>query len=186
MVDPVNFTDYNRNDFELEECLLFSIMAAGKNAKTTARLLDSFLKKHGTSSPFKICEAFDIPTLTTLLKAAGFGCYTLKAQSIHQLVRSGLNLRTCTIDDLIDIRGIGRKTANLFLMHTRQNYKAACLDTHLLKFLRENGYDAPKSTPQSKKRYAELEKAFLSIAEKRKIDPTDLDLIVWRQYSKSA
>ena len=43
MIDPSDVTKYDRTEEELEEWLLFCIVAAGKTAKTQARLLENFL-----------------------------------------------------------------------------------------------------------------------------------------------
>ena len=59
----------------------------------------------------------------------------------------------------------------------------AGLDTHILKFLTAKGFDAPKSTPASKKKYVELEQAFIEIAEKEGKTPATLDLEIWNTYS---
>jgi thermostable 8-oxoguanine DNA glycosylase len=188
MVDPINFTNYNRTTYQLEETLLFSLLVAGKNALTTSRLLDTFIKdfKFGNETPFEVFSKFNlhqIPKLSVVLKDYGFGCYNNKAKGIHQLVRAELDLKTCSVDDLEKIHGIGRKTANLFLMHTRKDYRCGCLDTHILKFLKEKGYDVPKATPSSKKKYKEIESIFISICDELKMDSAELDLAIWRHYS---
>jgi len=187
MVDPINFTNYNRTDNELQEVLIFGLLVAGKNALTTSRLLDALLRdfSHIGDSPFEIVRRFELdrlPKLSTVLKDYGFGCYNMKAKGLYELVRSGVNLRTCTADDLEKIRGIGPKTANLFLMHTRKAYRGCCIDTHILKFLKEKGYDVPKSTPTGRK-YKQIEKIFLTICDAMSMSPADLDLKVWRYYS---
>ena len=83
------------------------------------------------------------------------------------------------------IYGIGRKTSRGFILHTRPNAQCAVLDTHILKFLNEQGApDVPKSTPPSKSEYERLEKYFLSICRKKKITPAKQDLKVWNYYSK--
>jgi thermostable 8-oxoguanine DNA glycosylase len=185
MIDPVNFTNYQRNNAELEECLLFCVLVAGKNAKLTARLLENLLISLPGNSPFDKCR--QIPTAeecSFILAKHRFGCYNMKGKAVHQLVRSGLDLRSCRLEDLLKIHGIRYKTANFFLLHTRKGYVAACLDTHILKFLRERGHVVSRFTPQSVKKYRELERIFLKIAEEEKMTPTDLDLQIWRKYSK--
>ena len=117
-----------------------------------------------------------------MLKKHGVGCYTHKARTIYELVHSGLGLDTCTAEELEKIYGIGMKTSRCFILHSREGAQYAGLDTHILKFLRAEGYDAPKSTPP-KKKYLELEKIFLKIAKNKKKLPADLDLEVWNAYS---
>lgn len=188
MIDPINFTNFNRTNYELEETLLFGLLVAGKNAITTSRLLDNFIKdfKYEGDTPFEVFKRFrmdDVPRLSVALKDYGFGCYNAKAKGIYQLVRANLNLRTCTVADLEKISGIGMKTANLFLMHTRKDYKGCCIDTHLLKFLRDLGYTVPKSTPSSKKIYYEISKLFIELTDTHGISTTELDLMIWNAYS---
>lgn len=189
MVDPVNFTNYNRTDVELEETILFGVCVAGKNAITTARALDRFLSRAHlvyfmkNFLPFQCLRNYEKEEIAEMLLASGIGCYNIKGESIHKLVNSGINLRTCTEDDLDDIYGIGLKTATLFLMHTREGYRAACLDVHILKHLKKLGYDVPKTTPGSRKKYKEIQKIFLELADKSGLSPADYDLALWREYS---
>lgn len=185
MVDPINFTNYKRNNNELQETVLFSLLVSGKNALTTARLLEKFLEDHVQigNTPFDKFKIYPLAVLPGVLKKYGFGCYNSKAKGIYQLVNSGINLRDCTFNELRLIHGIGPKTANLFLMHTRESYRGACIDTHILKYLRDLGYKVPKSTP-SKKKYAELQEVFLEICDKRNVNPAKLDLEIWNYYRK--
>lgn len=158
---------------------------AGKNASVTSRLLDLFLNElhRGKKDfqPFAVIREYK-GDLEGLLKKIGFGCQKAKARSLRELVNSGLDLRTCSADDLEGIYGIGPKTARCFLIHTRKNVRHAGIDTHLLKWLKSLGYDVPKSTPTGKV-YKRLEEIFLSLADKLKMTPAVLDLAVWRFYS---
>lgn len=184
MVDPINFTNFNRTPAELEEVALFSVLVAGKNAVSTAKALDRFLGD--TKAPFAFVRKIPLEKLPAILKSVGIGCYERKALYLHHLVHSGVDLKTCTEDDLVAMPGIKYKTANMFLMHTRQGYRGGCLDTHILKYLRDLGHKVPKSTPQSRKRYREIQDIYFKIAESLGVDPTTLDLEVWRKYSGHA
>ena len=184
MVDPINFTNFNRTTDELEEVLLFTVLVAGKNALTTAKSLDKLLHfigwRHG--SPFEYLKKYTQPALKGLLHIHGIGCYTHKAKSIYQLVNSGLNLKECTTADLEDIYGIGPKSSRMFILHTRPNSKVACLDVHILHYLRDKGYDVPKATPSSKKKYKDVEDLFLEVAKGK--DIAEFDLEIWNLYRK--
>lgn len=186
MVDPVNFTDYGRSLEQLEEALIFCVLVAGKKALTTSRALDKLLTSIQSGKPFESFRKFSEKELQTLLMMHGIGCHTAKAKSIYQLVRAELDLKKCGLFDLIKIYGIKFKTANFFLMHTRENYVAACLDTHILKHLAALGHKVPKSTPQSKKSYDRIQKIFLDLCETEGKKPADLDLELWRKYSGNA
>ena len=187
MVDPINLTNYNLTDIELEETILWALLVAGKNALVTSRLLDAFLRdySHIADTPFEIFNRFELdrlPQLSVALKDYGFGCYNLKAKGIHQLVRANLNLRTCTVDDLEKIRGIGMKTSRMFILHTRKDAMCIPLDVHILHYLRDLGYDVPKTTPGSKKKYLIIEKLAIQLACKEGKSCANWDLDIWNKY----
>lgn len=184
MIDPSKITNYNLTVPELEEHLLWWVCAAGKNGTTASRLLDKFLIKiNGYNiTPFSALRMVPPQLIAPMLKSCGIGCHSHKARTMNELVERKLNLKTCTAEDLEEIYGIGMKTSRCFILHSRKGAQYAGLDTHVLKFLRAEGYDAPKSTP-SKKKYLELEKIFLEIAKKKNKLPADLDLEIWNAYS---
>ena len=68
-----------------------------------------------------------------------------------------LDLRTCTREDLMDVYGVGPKTARFFLLHTREFCDEVVLDTHILRWMRErcDVKEAPKNTPQNPEKYAQ-------------------------------
>lgn len=189
MVDPVNFTNFNHSLAELEEKIIFSILVAGKNAMTTAKCCDNFLKEtHHRSSvkwlnPFESLKNFKVDEISSMLNKNGIGCYNYKSKSIHQLIHSKLDLKTCSVNDLDDIFFIGPKTARMFILHTRPNEEFAVLDVHILKFLKDKGVEGvPKGTPNGKK-YIDLEKKFLFFAKESGMNVADFDLYLWRKYS---
>jgi thermostable 8-oxoguanine DNA glycosylase len=100
-----------------------------------------------------------------------------------ELAQKGLDLSACSVSDLEAVRGIGPKTARCFLMHSRRNVRHAGLDTHVLKYMREMGFDVPKSTPAGRK-YIEIESKFLEIADKSGMSVAEFDLKIWKGYSK--
>jgi len=184
MVDPIKFTNFNRTTDELEEVLLFTVLVAGKNALTTAKSLDKLLHFIGWryGSPFEYLKKYTQPALKGLLHIHGIGCYTHKAKAVHQLVNSELDLKKCTTDDLEGIYGIGPKSSRMFILHTRPNSRVACLDVHILHYLRDKGYDVPKVTPSSKKKYKDVEDLFLEVAKGKNI--AEFDLEIWNLYRK--
>jgi len=46
-----------------------------------------------------------------------------------------------------------------------------------LRWLRNNGYNAPKTTPPAGKKYRELELAFIAEGKKRGLSPKDWDTL---------
>jgi endonuclease III len=186
MIDAANITDYNLFDNELEARMIFWVLAAGKNgtraAEITNKMVDNWIRLVGNIRPFKVLRSMDMPELVKMCAFYGTGCQTSKGRSLYELSRANLNLRTCLPEDLEKIYGIGMKTARCFIIHSRENAPFAGLDTHILKHLRELGYDAPKNTPSSKKKYLTLEKIVLTLAEKTGKSPADYDLMIWNQY----
>ncbi len=189
MVDPDNITDYNRTDRELEEFMVFAICAAGKNANTTAKILNDIFDAAELVVEMPISFLARKKNLPDYLKKKGIGCYNNRAKTIHELDKTikmeGYFLRSASIDDLEAIHGIGPKTARFFIMHSRRDQRVAALDTHILKELKANGIDVPKSTPPAGKRYNELEKEFIKLADKAGKHVADYDLEVWLKHRKT-
>ena len=194
MIDPNNITELDASRFRLEEQLLFWICVAGKKASTISARLEILFKSickywefPEEAGPFNVIRGYlalkNTHQLAKLMKECGIGCYNLKAESWTDLVSRDIDLKTCSVADLEDIKGIGPKTARCFIMHTRKDAQVAGLDTHVLKFLRALGYDVPKQTPPSGKRYQEVEQMFLELCEQSGRTPAVLDLLVWRVYS---
>lgn len=183
MIDPTKITEYNCSDNRLEELILFWVCAAGKNGVTAARclndLLTSFVRR---SSPFEIVRYInDNFSLSEEMKRCGIGCYNNKSITFKHLISSNLDLKTCSVQDLESIHGIGPKTARCFLIHSRENQMFAGLDRHALKFLKDKGHDVPKATPTGKK-YLELEKIFLDYVKESGKTVSDFDLSIWLEY----
>lgn len=182
MINPKNITNYNRSESELEEFILFAVLVAGKNSKTQSEKLNLFLGDN-IDSPFDYIE-FLIDKNELMEKAVKYklGQYKRIFRCFTELIKYKNMLSKITKKELMSIYGISSKTANFFLMHSRKGYVGACLDTHILKWLRSLGYNAPKSTPSVKK-YDYWEKIFVD--ECKKIFPNknlaDIDLEIWKQ-----
>lgn len=191
MINAKDIIKFNRTDEELEELALFLIAVAGKKADTVAKQLHTFLSIYddkGRMTPFAVVKyrlTSQAMSLEQQLKLHGFGCQTRLARAFKETTESGLNLRTCSLEDLMKIHGIGRKSASCFLAWTRPKVQVAMLDTHLMKYIRnEMGYsDAPKATPSSKKQYDYYEKLYLDHCKEKKVNPTEYDLQIWKSYA---
>lgn len=188
MIDPINITNFNLSQAETEEVLLFWVCAAGKNGVTAARCLDKLLstwrgklyKLH--PSPFDIIQyIYKFGNLADEMKKHGIGCYNAKSKTFIYLVCNRMDLKTCSVEDLELVPGIGPKTARCFLIHSRENQQYAGLDTHVLKFLRDKGHDVPKQTPTGKK-YRNLELEFLKYVTESKMTVANFDLKIWNDY----
>lgn len=183
MIDPQNITDYNRSDEELEELLLFSAAVTAKTAVVIAKQLDNFLSGIRGDSPFdKVRRTISANTLIWRLKAARIGQYKRLEKAFTQIVE--LNPRTCTVEQLEAIHGIGPKTARFFILHSRPNQRIAALDTHMIHYLRDLGYTKLNNTPSSRKKYLELETIFIAEADKAGKTVAEFDLSIWNKYSK--
>lgn len=183
MIDPFDVTKYDRSKSELEEFLAFCVFVAGKPAKRTSQNLDKLLNEDG--SPFQqIRKWIDDGSFRSKLEKYGFGQYTKLCRAFSELTSSNMNLKTCSVEDLESIYGIGPKTARFFILHSQKGAKVACLDTHILTWMRDQGYDAPRSTPPAGRQYRELEECFLKIAEEKGKTPADLDLEIWSSLTR--
>jgi len=183
MINPLKITNYRQTEAGLQESILFWILAAGKNGLTAANCLESLLNSWRKKTPFKtIVHINNSTNLAEEMKRHGIGCYNHKSKSFLDLISKNLDLKTCSVDELESVRGIGPKTARCFLIHSRKNQRYAGIDTHLLKFMRDMNYETPKSTPSGKK-YKELEGFFLRLCDQVSMKPADLDLLVWNAYS---
>lgn len=183
MIDPNNITNYNLTKDELEEHILWWILAAGKNGMTAAKSLDKLLKlKPIHNSPFQFIRAYlNTADLALSMKNCGIGCYNIKANTFREIAFSQINLKTCSVSELEKIKGIGQKTARCFLIHSRPNQQLAGLDRHILHFLKDKGYNVPSSTPTGK-RYAQIEQYFISEVKKTSKTISELDLEIWKHY----
>lgn len=171
----------NLTEKELQYRIIYSIIVAGKNA----RFAENATKKlfNNDIMPFEQIKIWiENSSLEEELKKAKIGNYNKMYICFKELIKSNINLFTCSPADLEKIHGIGPKTARFFILWTRPDANVAALDVHILRWLGKQGYNVPKSTPNGKK-YAELEKAFLNEAEKLNLAPAELDKNIWTESS---
>jgi thermostable 8-oxoguanine DNA glycosylase len=183
MIQPTKITDYDRTDAELERFWTFCVLVAGKNADwASAKVCD--LYRHAEDqgkTPFGYLREHE-HALHNLLVANRVGQYHRIERALRESL--GLNLRTCTVEELEGIFGIGPKTARFFVLHSRPGAHVAVLDTHVLRwlsrFLNDDRCAIPRSTP-APRAYARLEKLCL-IAMRSAfpgLTPAQADLMVW-------
>lgn len=188
LVDPHDITRFDSSIEELELVLLFWISAAGKKATAASRSLAALLTEgsqtFGVAKPFSIVRSFG-GSLSEAMKSHGMGCYNNKSRSMLALANSGIDLKSCSVEDLEAIPGIGPKTSRCFLIHSRRGVRHAGLDTHVLKYMRDRGFEVPKSAP-SGRRYREIEASFLSLADASGMELADFDLAIWRMYESKS
>jgi len=193
-VNPTDITDFNRDTNQLEAFWLFCMFVAGKNSDYASRCLSKLLysaKWRSCNKPefsdndgvFNYFKSIGEVGVHNALVANKVGQYTRLTKGVMQSL--DLNLRTCTLEDLLKIHGVGNKTARFFLLHTRAGCEYAVLDTHILKWMRNRGEDVPKSTPTNSKVYRELEKRFRYLSRLAHPSLTDaqIDLLIWSEQS---
>ena len=197
MIDPYNITNYNRTKNELEEFLLFCIVVAGKTAYIQSKKLEEFLKSINTRlmmpeniSPIQSLKSADQHgILLQEIQKAKLGQYKKIYAAFKYLIENPIYLKMTWPYILEKVPGIGKKTSRFFLLHSDVNYKnrIAILDTHILKFIRENIDDkAPKSTPTNSNTYVLWEDKFIYWCEKNNKDVAEFDLEVWKSYARTA
>lgn len=187
---------------ELEKFLLVNMFVAGKNASIQQTKLDQFINCARRDLGAYVVDTLGIlsaihNTLTNTeindkvlewLKEVKAGQYTRLTNGIVHLATSigsgAIDLKVCTRAGLVKIKGIGLKTASMFLMYTRRNSQYACLDTHILKYLREEvGTDnVPLTTPSVKSEYVRLETVFRNCAALENKPIAVFDFEIWSRY----
>ena len=196
MINPYQITNYNRRSSELEEFLLFCIVVAGKTAYIQAQKLEDFLVSVNTRlmmpeniNPFqtlKSAEQHGI-LMEEILKAK-LGQYKKIYSGFKYICSNQYDLNKMTPELLEKIPGVGMKTSRFFLLHSDSFYsnKIAILDTHILKFIKENIDDkAPKSTPTIRVTYKYWEDRFLFWCEQNNKNVADFDLEVWKSFART-
>ncbi len=170
--------------WEIQARLIYAVLVAGKSAKFAEMKLLALVGNRVDDLPFEIIyDHIQCGDLEEWLRSNRTGSYGRLLKCFPGLIQ--LSPLTCTIQQLEAIHGVGPKTARFFIMWTRPDAMCAALDTHVLKWLRSLGYDAPKSTPQAGTQYDELERAFLHEAQQRGKTPRDMDFEVWDWYANS-
>lgn len=185
MIDPHDITRFDRTEAELEELVLFCTAVGGKTARFIAAALAEFLCAHEGSSPFDAIRRLKrADRLGEAIRASRLGKHRRLARAFAELTESGLDLRTCSVDELEAIHGIGPKTARFFVLHSRPDQALAVLDTHILRFMRQRGFrNIPVATPTGR-RYRDIEAKFLALAAREGRDAAEFDLAIWSQSAR--
>jgi thermostable 8-oxoguanine DNA glycosylase len=187
LIDPHKITNFNRTNRELQTFYMFCVLVAGKNSAIQARKLDAFLSEAPYNMlPFSYINKlwYDNQLMDKMMEHK-LGQYKRLFKCFTETFRSVECLRRTSVFALERVFGVGPKTARFFLTHSRetaQNF--AVLDTHVLRWMRDElGVDAPKATPNGT-RYSELEQTFLRYCRKVGATPAELDLHIWSKYNK--
>lgn len=180
---------FDATDHQLQRMLMTGVVVAGKVARQQQDKLDQFevllwrrAEKAATvfNAMLQVANMDGWSGVEDMLRKVKMGQYTRVIAAFRGMVEAKLDLRTCSRDDLVKIPGIGLKTASFFIMFTRRNANIACLDTHILAYMREHNMhpQVPRSTPPPKL-YLELEKVWLFHCKEINRDPAELDFEIW-------
>ena len=132
----------NLDDFELQWRLLYSIFVANKTSEFAEKKTLAFIGMLNKDElPFDYIKTLDDFWLDNTLRFIGVGQYRRTVPALRGIVN--LNLRTCTIDDLEAVKGIGMKTSRFYLMCIKRDSDVATLDVHVLRWMKSQGYDVP-------------------------------------------
>lgn len=186
MIDPTRITDFNRSRHQLEEFWLFCIVVAGKTASQMAKKFDAFIApRRDDEGPFDyIRRLIAEDRLEAEMRRIKLGKYKLLNRGFPESVAANApKLETASLIEFCSIYGVNFKTANFFILHSRENADVAVIDTHVLKFLRHRGHPGiPKTVPQNR-RYFEIEALMKAEARKSDLTFAEFDLAVWNHYS---
>lgn len=172
---------------QLEWWILFTICVAGKGARQTQDKMKALMKRlkqiFGAGTPFFLVrEAIAHKILDDLLREYKFGKYNLVNRGFAQAIE--IDVKKISIENLEKIHGIGPKSARMIMLYYDPKSEAVPLDTHVLKYLRKKGYDAPKTTPSAGPKYNFLEEAFVREAKRQHKTVRELDTEVWQSYAR--
>lgn len=194
MIDPKKVTDYNRNQWQLQEFLLYCICVAGKKSKIESPKVRKFCMDARMGFgllPFELIRkllkisSVEEDGLKQHLKKYKISPYTQRYNSFKDAVTLlPDDLSEVTLSDLMQVRGISTKTSRFFLTHSREDFDEPVLDTHILRYLKDVGYDdIPSSTPQNSEVYARVAELFRRLANFEGMSVADFDLHIWTKYS---
>ena len=192
--DPTSFDsirDARADKHSAQWWLLFAILVANKPAEITTRKLNSFLDALGVFglTPFAKLRSSSPKKIEASLRSVKTGQYKRVLSAflwLRNLSPDGDDPRIWGVPDVLEcVPGIGPKTARWYTMLVEPDYRCAALDTHILKFLRDNGVpDAPRATPPAGKTYQRLEDSFLAACDTVQMKPRDLDYLLWAVYRR--
>ena len=184
--------DYQRNTTQLLEFLLWCTCIAGKSSATITPRFNNLIEQ----IPAKKLIKSHGNTIINALKKHGIGQYNRLKKCWQEIAFGSINNRKCNSGaflkhaprhEITELHGIGLKTASFYIQCTRPLEDIAVLDTHILKWLKQEfaPYPVPSSTPQDETEYIKLECMFIGAAAYLNKSPAELDLALWKQYSQN-
>ena len=164
---------------QLEQIILFCICANKTNILDIGSQLKCFIKKWNEKdslSPFgAIRNMVDKVNVPLELKNFGISNHNDYAVMFIMLAFSGLNLKTCNVEDLLQIKGINRNSVQNFIVCTRSNMS-----------INKNKYNSNYFKNQYQKMFEKKEKDSLDDDLKiHKNQELDIDLDLWNIFRKN-
>lgn len=196
-INPKEITDLNRTTAQKEKFLLFCVLCAGKSSDVMAEKLEQLLEPVNSTGPRFELKATPLDYLVNLLRNGRLrevlekhkiGKYKLLTDFVEFLKPLVMHYKVTEMDrdGLVLAPGISYKTASLYRMHCFGD-KIACLDTHVLRWLRNEGFKGvPKASPSNWDIYRHWENVFLGECYKREVEPNHFDLDLWKQATKKS
>ena len=167
MINPKEITDYDRNDWDLQEFFFFAVAVAGKKSDQTAKkiqVLSDEISEEMGENPYYDTHLKESGILHYLLgiddepefgvrkmEAHKFGKYNQWKSFFEWWIRRVWDLpanlhvwmisdflRRASVEQLERIPSVGKKTARFFKLHTDRDAKWVPLDTHILKFIKSH------------------------------------------------
>jgi thermostable 8-oxoguanine DNA glycosylase len=198
-INPKEITDLNRTKAQKEKFLLFCVLCAGKSSDVMAEKLEQLLEPVDSSGPRWELKATPLDYLVNLLRSGRlrevlekhkigkyklFTDFVTYVQKWNYATHPTYNITDMKRAGLVLAPGISYKTASLYRMHCFGD-KIACLDTHVLRWLRNEGFKGvPKASPSNWDVYRHWENVFLGECYKREVEPNHFDLDLWKQATK--
>ncbi len=191
------FTDnfhLNKTDEDIFYELIFCICVPQTTFKNTIKVIDALRTLdyyHFTNSQFYLEKGGEQEYLWSVLKPVRF--YRNKTKYVVEARKNFPRILKILKDPLLpylapfkrewlveNVKGLGMKTAS----HLLRNLGAtnlAIIDIHVLKYL--NVLHKDRTMDQWK--YGDLEEKFRKKAKQENLSIAELDIIVWKQYSKT-
>jgi hypothetical protein len=186
MIDPTNITRYDRGDDDLEQFATFCVAVAGKNSTQASRKTQELCDHLGTGRPLWGLRGMEPGEIDRVCRVVGLAPYARVVPALSAL--RYCDLRAVTLSDLLTIRGIGHKTARMFLLHTRPGVEAVVLDVHILRWLKKSARmrSIPRATPgKTTTLYARIERRAIDFIKRNHpgVSFAQFDLATWRAMS---
>ncbi|VVB51241.1 N-glycosylase/DNA lyase [uncultured archaeon] len=192
-VDPQSIPERMTSE-QLQWWILFTIAVAGKTAKTIETKMRAFMALNPSiaTDPFGIVKAMIIRgKLGHNLRKVKLGKYKLLNKGFRAALELDLDLLARAdyphaLALLSAIPGLGPKGSRMVMMYAFPSHanQWVVLDVHILRWLRQQGIEAPKATPPEGRTYQRLEREFKKLADDRNMTTRQLDTEIWAAYSR--